>query len=72
MNIRKTIYRGWQRLPVRLLAVVIMTILPLNIISIVVSGMVLYNSTNQIKESYQRELDGGLTYFFNLMEDMDH
>ena len=72
MNIGKTIHRGWQRLPVRLLAVVIMTILPLNIISIVVSGMVLYNSTNQIKESYQRELDGGLTYFFNLIEDMDH
>ena len=72
MNIGKTIHKGWQRLPVRLLAVVIMTILPLNIISIVVSGMVLYNSTNQIKESYQRELDGGLTYFFNLIEDMDH
>ena len=72
MNLKKKIKRGWERLPMRLLIVVIFTVLPINIISIVVSGMVFYNSTKQIKESYQRELDSGITYFANLLKDMDH
>ena len=72
MNLKKKIKRGWKRLPMRLLIVVIFTVLPINIISIVVSGMVFYNSTKQIKESYQRELDSGITYFANLLKDMDH
>ena len=66
------IKNSWKRLPVRLLIVVLFTVLPINIISIVVSGMVFYNSTKQIKESYQRELDSGITYFANLLKDMDH
>lgn len=72
MKLKNWIRNGWKRLPVRLLTVVICTILPINIISIAVSGMVFYNSVHQIKDSYQRELDGGLTYFANLLEDMDH
>ncbi len=68
---KQMIKKGWRRLPVRLLTVIVLTILPLNMISIVVSGMVFLNSTEQIRDSYQRELDGGLTYFSNRLDDMD-
>lgn len=72
MKLGKMIKESWKRLPVRLLIVVLFTVLPINMISIVVSGMVFYNSTRQIRDSYQRELDSGMTYFFKLLEDMDH
>lgn len=72
MKIRQMIKKGWRRLPVRLLTVIVLTVLPINLISIVVSGMVFFNSTEQIRDSYQRELDGGLTYFSNRLDDMDH
>lgn len=72
MKLGKMIKESWKRLPVRLLTVVLFTVLPINMISIVVSGMVFYNSTRQIRDSYQRELDSGMTYFFKLLEDMDH
>lgn len=72
MKLGKMIKESWKKLPVRLLTVVLFTVLPINMISIVVSGMVFYNSTRQIRDSYQRELDSGMTYFFKLLEDMDH
>ena len=72
MKLGKMIKESWKKLPVRLLIVVLFTVLPINMISIVVSGMVFYNSTRQIRDSYQRELDSGMTYFFKLLEDMDH
>lgn len=72
MKLGKMIKESWRKLPVRLLIVVLFTVLPINMISIVVSGMVFYNSTRQIRDSYQRELDSGMTYFFKLLEDMDH
>ena len=70
MKLGKMIKESWKKLPVRLLIVVLFTVLPINMISIVVSGMVFYNSTRQIRDSYQRELDSGMTYFFKLLEDM--
>ena len=72
MKIKEMVKYGWMRLPVRLLTVIVFTVLPINMISIAVSGMVFFNSVRQIKDSYQRELDGGLSYFSNLIEDMDH
>ena len=72
MKIYKAVKAGWKRLPVRLLTLILLMVLPINVISIVVSGIVFFNSVHQIKDSYQRELDGGLTYFLNLIEDMDH
>lgn len=72
MKIYEAVRAGWKRLPVRLLTTIIFMVLPINVISIVVSAMVFFNSVSQIKDSYQRELDGGLTYFSNLIADMDH
>lgn len=66
MKIKEMVKYGWMRLPVRLLTVIVFTVLPINMISIAVSGMVFFNSVRQIKDSYQRELDGGLSYFSNL------
>lgn len=49
--------RGWNSLPARLIYVVISTFLPLNIMVIAVAALVIIKASQQVQESYQRELD---------------
>lgn len=72
MKLKKIFRGGWKRLPVRLTGVIILTFLPLNIISILVSEMVFLNSTRQIKDAYQRELNMGLSSFAVTMNEMEN
>ena len=47
----------WKSLAFRLLYVVCATFLPLNIMAIVVSGMVIWKSSEEVLDSYQREVN---------------
>lgn len=61
----------WKSLAFRLLYVVCMTFLPLNIMAIVVSGMVIWKSSEQVLDSYQRELTTSMTRFVSDLERVD-
>ena len=59
----------WKKLSFQVLTVVFCTFLPVNIVAIVVSGMILLKSTDQIRDSYQKELDTAMASFsFSLSE----
>ncbi|MDL2301412.1 histidine kinase [Lachnospiraceae bacterium OttesenSCG-928-D06] len=53
----------WKQLAFRMLCVVCMTFLPLNIMAIIVSGLVIGKSSEQIAALYQWELDSAMERF---------
>lgn len=53
----------WKQLAFRMVCVVCLTFLPLNIMAIVVSGLVILKSSEQIVDFYQRELDNSMERF---------
>lgn len=65
------IQRRWRGLSFRLLCVVCATFLPLNLMAIVVSGMVIWKSSEQVLEFYQRELDDSMERFVQELNKID-
>ena len=70
-KVKDKIRQMWKSLAFRLLYVVCMTFLPLNIMAIVVSGMVIWKSSEEVLYSYQRELSSSMTRFVSDLEKVD-
>lgn len=58
---KKHMQKIWERLTYRLLFVICSTFLPLIIMAMIGSGMVLWKSSNEVLDSWQRELNFSMT-----------